>query len=218
MARFASALTILLVLSSATPLFAQRARATGTVREIGGEPIKGATVTAINAEATPSELVSTTDDRGRWGMIGLNSGTWTFIVEAPGFRPEQGTADVRVAETSPLNVTLARDPGPAPGSLDRTILLQVTRANDLRDQGAYAEAITSYVEILKRNPKLTSLNLVVAGIYRQQATAAADSAARQQLLDRAIAMYTDLLEDEAVGARARAELEAARAEAAGARQ
>ena len=212
MSRLTPAVTVIVALSLATPLFAQGARAAGTVRAIGGEPIKGATVTAINAAASPSEVASATDDQGRWAMIGLTSGTWTFMVEAPGFGSMQAAAEVRVAGTSPMTFTLVRDPGPAPGTLDRTILLQVTRADTLRDQGAYAEAAGAYQQILERNPKLTSLGLVVAGVYRQQAAAQTDPGTRRQMLDRAIATYTALLSDETVGARAQAELDATRAE------
>jgi hypothetical protein len=73
----------LAVTGLATPAFAQ-ARAMGTVRDLANKPIKGATVKAVNPDAAPSEFASATDDKGRWAMIGLRSGTWRFIVEAPG--------------------------------------------------------------------------------------------------------------------------------------
>ena len=40
-------------------------------------------------------------------MIGLRSGTWRFIVEAPGYFPVETTAPVRVAAAPPLHFTLA---------------------------------------------------------------------------------------------------------------
>jgi tetratricopeptide (TPR) repeat protein len=205
----------LTVLSIAAPALAQGARASGVVRDLDGNPIKGATVMAINSAASPSEITSTTDDGGRFAMIGLASGTWTFVADAPGFGQLQGAAEVRVSGTPPLTFSLTRDPGPAPGALDRGILVQVTRANVLRDQGQYGEAIDAYEQILRRNPKLTSLGLVIAGVYRQQAAAEADPSVRRALLARAEATYTELLGDETTRDRAAAELEATRAEAAG---
>lgn len=204
--------TALVVLALAAPAFPQSARATGTVKETTGRAIKGATVRAVNREASPPEIASTTDDRGRWAMIGLRSGQWTLIAEAPGFLPVQVQQQVRVAAGPPLNFVLARDPGPLPATLDRAILQQVTAANGLRDRGEFDQALAAYEQIRTQNPMLTSIDLVVAGVYRQQAAGDGDPEARRALLERAIATYNRLLDDSAVGLRAQAELEATRAE------
>ena len=37
----------------------------------GRQPIKGATVTAENPDASPSSFTATTDDKGRFSIIGL---------------------------------------------------------------------------------------------------------------------------------------------------
>ena len=108
--------------------------------------------------------------------------------------------------------TLARDPGPVPGALDRDVVPQITAANALRDRGQYEQALTAYQQIREQNPKLTSLNLVVASVYRQQASAETNTAARRALLERAITAYTELLNDDSNSERANAELESTRAE------
>jgi hypothetical protein len=207
--RVAAALLVLCLTGSAS---AQQARATGTVKDTDGRPIKGATVRAVNPEASPPEIASTTDDRGRWAMIGLRSGPWTLIAEAPGFSPVQATAQMRISAAPPLNFTLARDPGPIPGALDRAVMQQVASANALRDKGDYAQAVSAYQVIRDQNPKLTSMNLVIAGVYRRQAAAETDLAARRTLLERAIETYGQLLDDESVGARAKAEIASTRTE------
>jgi hypothetical protein len=203
----------LLVLSLAGSAAAQQARASGTVRDTDGRPIKGATIRAINEEASPPEITSTSDDRGRFGMIGLRSGPWDFIVEAPGFVPVRATAQMRVAATPPMNFTLAREQGPPPGSLDRLVLQQVTNANALRDKGQFEQALSAYQLIRQQNPKLTSLNMVIAGVYRRQAAEESNPVARRALLERAIDTYGRLLADETSGARAKAEIDSTRAEA-----
>jgi tetratricopeptide (TPR) repeat protein len=209
--RLALVVAALVVLVAAPPVFAQ-ARATGSVRDTDGRGIKGATVRAVNREASPPEITSTTDDRGRWAMIGLRSGSWTFIVEAPGYAPVEATATMRVAGTPPMTFTLARDPGPIPGALDKAILQQVSAANALRDRGQFEQALAAYEQIRELNPKLTSITMMVAGVYRQQAAAQTDSAARRTLLERAIATYGELVNDESTGERAKAEIENTRAE------
>jgi tetratricopeptide (TPR) repeat protein len=212
MRRIPLVVAALVALCFTASAFAQSARATGTVRDTNGRPIKGATVRAINREASPPQITSTTDDKGRWAMIGLKSATWTFIAEAPGFNPVQATALMRVAGTSPMGFTLARDPGPIPGALGKDVLLQVGAANALRDRGQYDQALAAYQQLREQNPKLTSLNMVVAGVYRTQAAAQSDPAARRALLERAIAAYSQLPSNDANSERARAELETTRAE------
>jgi hypothetical protein len=193
---------------------AQTARAAGTVRDTNGKPIKGATIRALNPDAYPPQVVSTSDDKGRWAMIGLRIGTYTFIVEAPGFVPVEASAPVRTAVSPPMAVTMVRDPGPIPGALPSNVQAQISAANMLRDQGRLDQAITAFQEIRAKNPKLTTVNLVIGAMYRQRAQQETDQAARRTWLDRAIESYTAALDADAENGRARRELEAVRAEAA----
>lgn len=212
MSAFRIVVGVLLTTLVSSAAFAQSARAMGTVKDTNGRPIKGAIVHALNRDASPSQITSSTDDKGRWAMIGLKTGTWQFTVEAPGFTPVQASAPVRVAATPPMAFALARDPGPIPGALDKNVLQSVTAANALRDRGQYDQALAAYQQIREQNPKLTSVAFVVAGVYRQQAASAGDASARRALLDRAMSTYNQLLSDEALNERAKAELESTRAE------
>jgi len=211
--RAIAALATFAVFCLASPALAQSARAAGTVRDTGGKALKGATVRAVNKEAYPPEITSSTDDRGRWAMIGLRTGMWTFFAEAPGFTSHQTQWQVRVAGTAPIGFILARDLGPIPDALTKNIQLQVAAANALRDKGQYDEAITAYELIRDQNPKLTAMNLVVGGAYRRKAAQETDPAARRALFDRAIASYTAVLASDAAHERAKAEIESTRTEA-----
>ena len=122
---------------------------------------------AVNPVAHPSEITSTTDTKGRWAMIGLTSGEWRFTVEAPGFAPANAAVPIRVASGPPLTFTLARDLGPLPGALDKNIQQALTDASVLRDQGRFDQAIAAYEDIRSKNPKLTSVYLVLGDVYRQ---------------------------------------------------
>jgi len=212
MSAFRIVVGVLLTTLLSSAAFAQSARAMGTVKDTSGRPIKGATVRAVNRDASPSQITSTTDDKGRWAMIGLKTGTWQFTVEAPGFTPVQANAPVRVAATPPMGFALARDPGPIPNALDKNVLQSVTAANALRDRGQYDQALAAYQQIRDQNPKLTSVAFVVASVYRKQAASEADPAARRALLDRAVTTYNQLLNDETLNVRAKAELESTRSE------
>src|SRR5437867_7496653 len=87
---------------------AQPGRVGGIVKDEAGQPIKGATVTAENPNASPSSFTATTDDKGRFSIIGLKTGQWAFTAQAPGFAPESGRLPVATigAPNPPLTFTL----------------------------------------------------------------------------------------------------------------
>jgi hypothetical protein len=202
---------VVLVLGLASAAFAQSGRAMGTVRDQAGKAIKGATVTAVNPDASPKQFASATDDRGRWAMIGLRSGSWRFIVEAPGYVKVETPINVRVAASPPLAFTLVRDPGPIPNALDRNIQQLIQDAATLRDQGRLDQALTAFQDIRNRNPKLTAVNFVIADLYRRKAAQENDPTARQALFRQALDTYDLLLKSDAGNERALSESAAVRA-------
>lgn len=198
----------------AVPASAQTARATGTVRDIDGKPIKGATIRAANPDLQPRVGITTSDSKGRWAMIGLRIGVFTFVVDAPGFVAIQAEAMVRTAATPPLDFVLTPEPGLTPGALPSNIQAQIAAANMLREQGRIDQAITTYEQIRAKHASLTTLNLVIAATYRRKAALESDPVARRAALDRAIESYNEMLKVEPDNEHAKTELAAARAEAA----
>jgi hypothetical protein len=210
------ATVVIAIVSLAAPAAAQSGRASGTVRDQSGKPIRAAVVRADNPAAYPPQVTATSDDRGRWGMIGLASGEWRFTVQAPGFVTQSGAVQVRSAASPPIAFTLPRDPGPIPGALEKNIQQQIADANALRDEGRLDQAIASYQDIRTKNQKLTSVNFLLADAYRRKAAAERDPASKQSLLQLAINSYDELLKVDATNERARTELESARADVNGA--
>jgi len=208
------ATTALAIVSLAVPAAAQTGRATGLVRDQSGKPIRSAIVKADKPDAYPPHVTSTSDDKGRWAMIGLGSGEWRFTVEAPGYIAQNASVVVRSAGTPPLTFTLPRDPGPIPFALEKNIQQQVADANALREQGRLDQAISAYQEIRTKNQKLTSVNFLLADAYRRKAAAERDPASKRALLNLAIGTYDELLKADAANERARTEIESVRADAA----
>ena len=195
-----------LALALAAAAAAQTAgRITGTIKDPDGKPIKGATVRATN-DAVNARITSTTDDKGRFAMIGVRTGRWVVVAEAPNFLPLQGAADVSSGNTPVLVLTLQRDPGPMPGALSKTISEDIAAAEALRQAGRYDDAIAAYQSIQSKNARLTSVNLMLATLYREKAAQEKDAVAKQALLSRAMIAYTDLLKSDDTNARARVEL------------
>jgi hypothetical protein len=180
------------------------------VRDLTGKPIKGATVRAINRDSYPSEIVSTSDDKGRFGMIGLRTGTWRFLVEAPGFLRLDAQAPVRVGNSAPMQFSLAKDSGPIPNSLEKNVQQRLLDAASLRDAGQLDQALAAFQDIYAKNPQLSAVNLVVADVYRRKAAQTSDAGTRQALLDRAVDAYNEVLKTDGNNERARAEISSLR--------
>jgi hypothetical protein len=187
MRRLQIAAAMLVTLAVAATAAAQ-GRVAGVVQDVNGRPVKGATIRAVNTDASPREWTASSDDKGRWVMLGLRiSPNWRFVVEAPGFFPGDGIAPVRSQFGQPIRIMLRPDPGPPPGALVKDIEEQVASAHALRDDGRYDQALAAYQSIAARNPKLTAINLVIADVYRRQAEQERDETARRALLERATA-------------------------------
>jgi Tfp pilus assembly protein PilF len=182
-------LAALLVAAVAGTAAAQTGRVGGVVKDEAGNPIKGATVTAENPSASPSSFTATTDDKGRFSIIGLKSGQWSFAAQAPGFGPEAGKLNVSTigAPNPPLQFTMkkggAAGPTSALGSAAAKDLQADLQAADLLfNSGKYDESIAAYRQIMAKAPALSVINLQIAAAYRNK-----------KEYDNAIAAYNDLL-------------------------
>jgi TolA-binding protein len=197
-----------LTLGLAVPAPAQTGRVGGVVKSTDGKPIKGATVKAQNPSVSPSEFTASSDDRGRWSMIGLRSGAWKFTAEAPGFQPQSGSAQVRTigAPNPPLEFTLAPSVAAGPPGLTKEVQAELKTADDLRNIGQFDQAIAAYQAVKAKNPSLTMINMVIGAAYRQKAAKESDKAARQAAFDQAIATYGEMLKADPNNERARIEI------------
>jgi Flp pilus assembly protein TadD len=198
----------ILMLCLAVPALAQTGRVGGVVKDTEGKPIKGASVKAVNPQASPSEFTATTDDKGRFSMIGLKSGNWKLIAEAPGHAPQEGMLNVRTigAPNPPVEFTLSKGAPAAAGGLSKEVQAELKAADDLRNAGQFDQAITAYQAVKAKNPTLSMVNMVIAGAYRQKASKETDKAARQAAFDQAIASYQDVLKTDPANERAKIEI------------
>jgi Flp pilus assembly protein TadD len=164
---------LLVVALSATPARAQPGRIGGLVRDHEGQPIKGAIVTAQNPN-TGTAVTATTDDRGRFTMIGLRPGTWRFIAHAPGHLADGGDTQVRTsaAQNDPLTFTLRRtgpgNDGPLGNRTPKDLQADLAKADALFNEGQLDEAIAAYRTILAKTPALSVINLQIAAAYRRK--------------------------------------------------
>jgi Flp pilus assembly protein TadD len=174
----------------ASNALAQTGRVGGIVKDEASQPIKGATVTAENPGASPSSFTATTDDKGRFSIIGLKTGPWTFTAQAPGFGPETGRLQVATigAPNPPLTFTLKKGGGAAAGGgalggmAAKDLQADLAAADALFNGQKWDESIAAYRGIMAKAPSLSVINLQIAAAYRNKKD-----------YDNAIAAYNELL-------------------------
>jgi tetratricopeptide (TPR) repeat protein len=159
---------------SALPAAAQTGRIGGTIKDGQGQPIKGATVTAENPSASPSSFTATTDDKGRYSIIGLKSGGWKITASAPGFQASSGQVPVRTigAPMPPVDFILAPGASGPSGALagvnTKELQAELAKAEEAMNAQQYDAAIASYQAILAKTPALTMINMQIARAQRMK--------------------------------------------------
>lgn len=131
--------------------WAGRGRLQGIVTDAAKNPIVGAKVTLYLGEEGRGPAPVTSDKKGRWSILGLSTGDWTFVVEAPGFKAAEGVINVVSESLGPgqtLRVTLNPIPkelqepkGPDPRAI-------IEQGNALLVDKKYAEARAKYEEAI----------------------------------------------------------------------
>src|SRR5262245_54885445 len=180
---------IALVLSAlyASEVAAQVGRVNGLVRDDSGNAIKGATVIASNPNIGPTTYTSTTDDKGRFTIIGLRAGLWRFTARAPGHAGDVGQLSVRFGSPNAAIALTLRKNGPlstAPlGTVTaRETQAQLTAAEGFFNQQKWDEAIAAYKAIVAKTPALSVVQLQIAALYRNKKDYDNATAAYQALL------------------------------------
>jgi tetratricopeptide (TPR) repeat protein len=166
---------------------AQIGRVAGTVTDEEGRPIKGATITAENRDQAPSTFTSSSDERGRFALLGLRRATWAIAIQAPGFEPAFTRMDVVTTRPNPpLTIRLMKGSAPAPpGPLAGVDLKDVQRRIDrgaaLAAAGDLSGAMAAYRELLERVPALTALHFEIGGLHERLNDRDAAAAAYRRL-------------------------------------
>ena len=165
---------VVALVMTALPAAAQTGRIGGTVKDTNGQPIKGATVVAENPASAPSSFTATTDDRGRYSMIGLKAGSWKVTASAPGFSASSGNVPIKTigAPMPPVDFTLAPGATGPTGALagvnTKELQGELAKADAMVTAKDYAGAIGVYEGMVTKVPALTALYLQIGSLYRTQ--------------------------------------------------
>jgi tetratricopeptide (TPR) repeat protein len=179
----------LMIATMATSAAAQTGRVIGIVKDDTNQPIKGATLSLENPDASPRNFTATSDDHGRFAVIGLKAGEWSIVAQAPGFVAEVAKLQVRATTPSGPVLTLKRAPAPPPSALGsvgaKDLQSDLRSADQMFNAQQWDQAIASYKSILAKAPALSVINLQVGAAYRNKKD-----------YDNALTAYGDLLKAE----------------------
>jgi len=163
-------LAAVIAAASAHSAAAQITHVTGLVKDASGQGIRGATIRAENPAASPSTFTASSDEKGRFALVGLRSGQWTFVAEAPGYEPQAVKTAVSARMTArgtQIDFTLARAAAVVPfGALGgipaKDLQTELSAADELYNAAKWDQAIAAYKAILTKAPALSVINLQIA--------------------------------------------------------
>lgn len=171
----AVAVLALLVASASMAQVRGKGRLQGTVTDESGKPVAGASITVAPADGSTTPIKSKTDAKGRWSALGLVGGQWNIDIEAPGFQPSRGSANVsEIQMIPPIKTTLQKVVVEAevPASAIETTPAVPQEAVDAVNAGQafmeaqkYKEAVAEFEKALVHLPDNTSLQQVLSQAY-----------------------------------------------------
>ncbi len=183
------AVALVLVLGlAAEPAYAQRGngRMQGSVKDPEGNGLGEVTITAFNPDVSPSTLEGSTNDGGRWSMLGFARGAWKFTFVKEGYISYEVDVSVSAANRNPdLEITLNPIPegagaaGPGAGAESPELF---SEGNTLFEAGDYAGAAAKWSEFSALNPDLHQVHGNLGNAYRELGDVAKAQASYEALL------------------------------------
>lgn len=173
---FRGVCAVAVVLALTASAFAQSV-VRGKVQDVKGQPVEGATI-LFEAEGTNRKMQTTTDKKGEFLQVGLQSGPYSVTASKDGIGTANSKATVRQGPNNPLNFTLApAGSGPA-SNADRAAAQKLQalagEASAALRSGDNDTAIAKFTEVLATMPTCGDCyyNIGVAQSNKKDYTAA----------------------------------------------
>jgi tetratricopeptide (TPR) repeat protein len=179
-----------------------RARISGRVVDESGTPVPGAAIVVQIAVGT-TKLEGVTDQKGRFAVAGLGSGTWRITASKAGY--VEASTELNVSQLKPnppVDLILKKAAGLQGLQGDKASQGLLDEGNALLAQGNTAGAIALFREFLDKYPDLyqVRLNIAAADVKAGDLDAAEDE--YKAVLDKIHAAHGELANDKTTAVRA----------------
>lgn len=144
-----------------------KARLSGEVENEEGNSIPSAKVVLQFVENENVIRETTTNEKGKWAIAGLQNGHWRIKVTAQGYIPTVKTVKVSEISRNPLvNIVLKK--AKKEKMMKEALGLELfEKGNQLFEQEEYDKALEQYQAFLGKNPKLFQVHLSIGNCYRE---------------------------------------------------
>ncbi len=162
---------IVLTLLISSSLFSQagrgKGRIYGIVKDKEGKPIEGAKITATYLKSTIVKRIVTSDKKGKWSIIGMGSGNWSFLIEAKGYKPVEVVRNIKqLSLNKPILVNLEKSEAAKIEKGNKEFVAKIQEADSLLKEKKYEEALKIYLELYKNNPQIDTLLYNIGNCYK----------------------------------------------------
>jgi len=185
---------VALAVSSLQAQVRGKGRLQGTVIDKSGKPIPGAKVTVAPEGGRTTPVVTKSDGKGKWAVLGLTNGTWNVDITASGYVAAAGTVAVSEFQMAPPIKTMleaeVKEEAPAAttevtSSVPKEAVDAIRAGEELFKQEKYKEAV---VELEKALPLIPGDSGDLQNVQRQVRQLLSQSYYRAGDIDKAIEM------------------------------
>ena len=164
-----------LLVGIAAPALAQSRRMSGQVVDEDGNPLAGVNIRAEKPDANPPVRETTTDDDGRFSLIGFASGQWMVTATLEGYNEDFGTVNVTQSSTPPVDFELvqvrhalvqALGEEAMEGLDPNEIEAELEAADAAFNSEDWDGAIAGYTSLVEKLPQLTNIYTQIGQAYR----------------------------------------------------
>ena len=153
-------------------------RVIGSAEDTSEQPIEGASITATHADGKTLEATSGSD--GKWAILGFRSGMWDFTVAADGYIPQAYKQQIKGSGRNPPMFFVLEPVRETRGGGS-----MLGEANEMVENGQYAEALVKYEEFLAAEPMTYQIHHIIGTVYL-----------KMEEFEKAIASYEKVLAEE----------------------
>jgi tetratricopeptide (TPR) repeat protein len=170
----------ILILLSATQLFAAAGRVRGTVKDVNGKPIEKASISIVSTGEINQTYTAQTNAKGEYIHIGVSPGSYKVSVAKDGYKPvDYSYVEVRVTlsdKGTTVNFKMestAQQPGKESEAKTAVpeqspAIVEARAGMTLLKEGKFDEAIASFQKALQLDPSLSTVHYNLGAAFERK--------------------------------------------------